>query len=831
MKRDSGFLLRASVVCVTLALLGACQSLPTRQTHMPDTPTPMKASQIFGQYQNTKESTAQARLVQAMAQHLAKERTVVTDYYTQETPSLPKDSLDTDADPLWITIAKVREYTGEQPEEDNHAFRRSGDYSDEEGLYLRYYDEVAGTTPTPDYEMTRLDGLAKGYELNAPVQRLRRQYRSCVKQASYQIDSLVKQNPAITTSHASIQKVSDELSACLTKAEQKSQKALAKLEGYQAQDVALVRQCASSYRQDLASALSPARTQKRYEGQAYDMYDSVYGHYAICNVAYTTSVRSEPNSYLDELTKTELDLTIKMRQCALTNQANKATRGDYANDPQAMEENFYQYFGCLDTAIEETYDGNEDSAVDVLRLGTTPKSMAEVEETYALLKEVVNEKEQETYGLKDEEMQGGERQGFLQSLFGTYFDMKKAELAKKDEDKKPSLLGIGGLYGAVASEFLTTLQRTPEQMTARNVYQYDNTHIRLLSHHNPTTRKSQAVLAMDFESPTASQSLKLPMQADFATGQVMLDMSGVLPIMMWALPPENVPMPEDFKGQVGLTVFKIPKELSELVPTDVIYDALQKGVVQGLSELNPNVFTAVDISDDPFAGRFGANKAVKATFDARQVGELVSLVSKQVIKDLSAYVENNPDVYAIKVDGNALTVAEELSQKTRQKHAKKIKQLVEQWALLDKGYVSADTGGILSAILGIAPINIYQSNYYYLNAKGELVGQMARSDIDNRVVSSKTQSISLTHYRYGSSDLSRHALAKSLIADEMDAFDGNLWLSEFAKAKTLKEEARQLRESYEETNDETDDEIDTSDDDGERESQSESAVDAQHSPQ
>lgn len=801
MKRNCGFLVRASVLGVALAMLSACQSIPTKKSDVSwHAYQPIKASEVFGQHQNTKEFTAQARLVRAMAEHLSKERIVSSEYYTQEVPSLLQESLDKDADPLWVTIAKVRDYQYEAPEEKNYAFRQMSDYSDEEGLYLRYYDEVAGTTPTPDYDLTRLDGLAKGYELNAPVQRLHKQYRSCVKRASYELDSLVKQNPAITINHASVKQVSEDLSACLLKADTKGKKSLAKLTGYQAQDVEYLRHCVSGYRQDLMSVLSPNRTQKRYEGEAYDLYDTVYGHYAVCNMGYVASFHSEPNWYLNEATKTELELSTQIRQCALTTNQNKAQKGDYATTPEAMAQNFYGYFSCLDGAIEAVYNGDDGenvSAVDVLRSPSVPTSMADVETKYALLKEVVEEKEQEIYSTDEEEQ--GEYRGFLQSMFGTYFDMKKAELANKDEDKKPSLVGIGGLYGAVASEFLTTMKRTPEQMTARNVYQYDNTRIQVLSHHNPKTYISQAVLAMDFESPTASQSLKLPMQANFATGQVLVDTSAILPMMMWVLPPEHVPMPDEFQGQVGLMAFRIPEELTDIVPSDVIYHALQKGVVQGLSELNANIFTAVDISDDPFAKRFGATQAVKATFDATQVGELVSLVSKQVIKDLSAYVENNPDIYNGKVDSSSLSVAEELAQKSRQKHAKKIKELVEQWALLDKGYVSADVGGILGAILGVAPINIYQSNYYYLNAKGELVGQMARADIDSRVVGAKTQSIALTHYGYEPSELARHHLAPSLLAEDKGAFDGNAWLSEFSKVKTLQEQARLLRESYEET--------------------------------
>lgn len=807
MRLSSRFLLRTSAVCVALGLLSACQSVSFEdkkgRASLVQTLKP-QASEMFGRYQHTTESTAQARLVQAIAEHLSKERVVVSDYYTQEVPNLMAGSLDEGADPLWVTISKMRERSHTGQEEVSHAYRQIGDYSDEEGLYLRYYDEVAGTTPSEKYEVSRLDGLTQAYRLNAPVQRLNKGYRRCVKRASYELDDLIKKNPAITTAHSGVQHISDTLSACLYEVDKKVEKerAFGELGAYQQQDVAYLRQCVSGYQKDLASVLSPTRTQKRYDGKAYDSYDSVYGHYAVCAVGYTMAYRSEPDWYLnqDEVTKTQLDLMREVRQCALTTNQNKETliaNGDtYATKPQALEENFYQHFACLDGAIDKVYTDNENSAIDVLR-SSAPNSMAEVSEKYQLLKEVVAEKEQETYGWEEEDR---EYQGFLSSMFDEYFKMKKAELTQKDKEEsdKPALLGIGGLYGAVASEFLTTMQRTPEQMTARNLYQYDNTYVQILSHHNPSTRYSQAVLAMDFELPTATQSFKLPMQANFATGEVLVDMSATLPIMMWLLPPEHMPTPDDFEGKVGVTAFKIPKELNELVPSDVIYDALQKGIVQALSELNPNVFTAVDISDDPFAKDFGATRAVKVTFDARQVGVFVSLVSKQLIKELSAYVENNPDIYNKKADGASLTVAEELAQKSRQKHAKKIKELIEQWALLDKGYVSADAGGILSVILGIAPINVYQSNYYYLNAKGELVGQMARADIDSRVVGAKTKSLSVSRYSYQSADFDKHALADSLGISANKAFDGNAWLASFAKAKTLRVQARLARESYEE---------------------------------
>lgn len=806
MRFTSRFLLRASVVGVALGL-SACQTLPNPLAKT-SAPSPLahnqkiKASEMFVRYHSTQDATAQARLVSALASHLAKERVVVSDYYSQEVPSLIEGSLDAGADPLWVTIAKLRDKNHSSDDEKSNAYRQTDEYSDGEGLYLRYYDEVAGTKPADDYDVDRLDGLAQAYRLNSPVQRLHKGYKRCVKRASYALDALVQKNPAISTSHASVQKVSNELSACLTDVDKKVEKerAFGELGAYQTADVAYVRQCASSYQQDLLSALSPTRSQKRYEGAAYDTYESVYGHYAVCGVGYTMAYRSEPEWYLnqDEVTKTQLDLMSEVRQCALTTLSQKEqllTNGDYATNGQALETNFYQHFACLDGAIGKVYDGDEPSASDILRTSVAPKSMADVESTYELLKDVVAEKEQETYGTEEE---SGEYKGFLSSMFDDYFKMKKAELAKKDKDepKKPSLLGIGGLYGAVASEFLTTLKRTPEQMTARNLYQYDNTHIQVLSHHNPSSHFAKGVLAMDFESPTASQSFKIPMQINFATGEALVDVSATLPLMMWALPPEHVPSPSDFDGKVGVTAFKIPDELSGLVPTEVIYQALQKGLVQALAELNPNVFTAVDIHNDPFAREFGATTAIKTHFDAKQVGELVSLVSKQLVADLTAYVENNPSLYDDKAVINAPTVAEELKQKTRQVHAKKIKKLVEQWSLLDKGYMSADVGGILSVISGIAPINVYQSNYYYLNAKGELVGQVARSDIDNRVVGAKTESLALTRYAYGAAALSKHALADSLEMSADKAFDGNQWLGEFAKAKKLKAEAELARESY-----------------------------------
>lgn len=779
--RPSKFALKLGVVLMGVVLMSACQSSPKPAQAHGSVTHPTKASDVFARYQQGSDATAKDRLVAAIKAHLGKERVSVSEYYYQEHPRFAKDSLNVGADPVWISIMKTEDYEVPSPESQDGAYRESVDYLDGDGLYLRYYDEVWGSLPSDDYALSRLDGLSQSsQDVSYAVGGLRSRYRSCVLSASYKLDEQVRQNPAITTDHHDVAATLDELTRCTTKAEQSLQALLDKSNPYQAQDIRHLGQCVSAYQTNIRDALSRGRTLVRYEGEDYDKYDSVYGQYALCNLVYETAYRSDPAYYLEmQSSQAQLDQLVSVRRCANANRERLAlvvSAGDtYKTAPKVYETSFYQYFECL----SETTDDLPSQEVT---------SMAQVKEIYAQYLQSMNDDDDEYESDGDDENM--ESHGLLEFLFGDYFKMKQAELSGELHTPK---LGISGIYGMVASEWLEVLKKTPEQMLAKNLYQYDNTKVTVLSHHNPNAYQSQGVVSLDFDSPTASQSLRLPVRADFLTGKVVADLSPMLPIGA-LLFPEATPLPEDFEGQVGAVSFYVPKELTELVPPKLIYQSLERGVGQAFSELNAGMFTAVDITGDDFAQTLGATQVVKLTLTPAQFGEFVSLVSKQLIKDLTAHVQTHPELF-LASDIADVSVAEELAQKAQNERAAAIKDAIEKWALLDKGHTSSDVGGLVAAIIGIAPIDFYQANYYYLDRQGRLVGRVMKGEMGNRIES--THVMALTRYDDDLQTFYSHPLATSLGFDSQKVLDGNAWFAALFDGQAQKSQAELLRESYE----------------------------------
>ncbi|MDO4427600.1 MAG: hypothetical protein Q4B88_05665 [Moraxella sp.] len=781
--------LKAGVLMLSAAILSACQS--TAPALSGDTP---KAGQMFQAF-SAQEASPQQKLVAALNAHLKKERTAVSSVYYQEVPMLAEDSLNAGADPLAVTLIKMQDTSSDEYEEDSSVFRHNSDYLEngEELPYLRYYDEMDGTTPMADYHLNRLEGLdSVMQERDVKVHDLAEEYSACVQALSYAADGLVKKNPAVTVNDGDFQSDLQRFDGCVTKLNERADELLKDSVGYQVLDIHWVQGCASHYRENLTQALARGRHITRYEGADYDAYDSVYGNYALCHAAFEAGYKSDPGYYLGDFSKTRLEMIRHTRLCAVN--AHERTKSfvangqTYATDPKAFEENFYRYFSCLDDALGQVYR-NSETGNDVLRSNDAPTSMAEAQSRYELHVKLVADEEETLYAKRDDESR-------WTSGLERYFKMKESELAKedKDEPETPRLRGVSGIYGAMASEVLDMVKRTPEQMRAKNVYEYDNSVIRFISHHHPTEAKMTAVMAFDFESPTAKQSYRVPFLADFGKGEVTADLSMLLPVGAF-FSPKQTPLPEEFGGQVGMTQFKLPAELSGIIPTKLIYQSVQTGYGRAMAELNPLLFTYHSVSDDAFAKSVGASTAVRLQLSPNVAGEVLSLVSKQLVRDLSAYVDDNPHLYDLKPE-ETLGVAEELAFKKRQERASAIKEAIRKWALLDKGYMSGDMGGAMSLVFGLSPLGLSQVSYYYFDSKGTLVGQRVRADVDNRMQNSRTQTLVTTSYRQ--QDFLSHPLAQTLNFSEA-AFDGNAWLQDVREDRRLERDARYARYAYNET--------------------------------
>ncbi len=797
------FALNRLSVLMGVVFLTACQST-TSQTQTPhqslSTPNAPNAQAVFEKHAKSTDATAKERLIKALQTYLNSERTSVSRYYYQESPLVgDENSLDADADSLWVSIGKVRDYvyTGASEDYQSHAYLDNSEFlKEEDKLYLRYYDEVANTTPSSDYTLTRLDGMEKAVQSrDGQIWRYAQKYNGCVKSASYDMDALIGENPAISNTHQDVKAVYAELDGCLAKADKTLDSDIQSIAtAYQLYDLKTIRQCASSYKEHLSDALANNRAIKRYEGQDYDAYDSVYGNYALCHVVFVSSYRSDPVAYMNgEATKTELDMLTYTRQCAISNKISLAELKEmgktYATDPKDYENSFYEYFSCLNLAVDMAYNEGEGAPVDILR-EAKPTTMADARRAYKLHTEVVATKESERYGNEEGE---SEYKGFLASMFDDYFKMKKAELNKDEEkDQEDKQTGIGGIYGAMIDNSLKSFQKTPEQMQATNAYAYNNTSITILSHHVPSKYTYQGVLALEFDAPTASQSLHVPLMVDFKQEKIVLDTSALLPIGAM-LAPEHTPMPSEFTGQVGVVQFDMPKQLKGIIPMSVVYDSISKGYLHSLSQFNTTIFSEVSVANDEFARSIGASRAIKVQLNSKQIGEMLALISKQLSKDLSHYVDTHPEVYSPKSD-ELLDVASEIAHKKRSEKAKEIKDFIEKWTLLNKGYLASDAGGIFQAIEGILPISLHQANYFYLDNQGNIVGQMLKTDSDSVMLQSRTQAIvQISHKR---ADFDKYPLAKGLISTNAIAFDGNAWAKVIKEELDIKKDAKELRQSY-----------------------------------
>lgn len=634
---------------------------------------------------------------------------------------------------------------------------------------------------------------------DAAVYQLNKGYQACVQSFSYEIDGLVDSNPAITSDDKAVKSALAVLDDCTKEQDIVANRLRSKeISAYHRQDMAMGHICASNYRRSLVDALSPKRTQKRYDKKdgSYDAYDSVYAQYSICHSVFMNSYRSDPVVYINNGdSKLRLDGLRAARACGIEftdgvaelYQA-KMTYRTHAKEHQGL---VYAHMDCLMDTAQELFneDGEYTYAIDGYN---TPTNQAELAQSLKLYQEITSR--ERNIVLEGEEEKAS---GRLSKFFDRYFSLKKEELQQSSEqtdDKTPSLDGLGvGVYGKMADELMKNLVQTPQQIAAKNHYAYNNTKVTIISKHNPKDYRSDVVMSLDFESPTAVQSVQLPFSQDYKSAKLAIDAEALLPIMA-TLAPEQTPLAKEFQGEVGIINFAMPKELQSLIPMSLVYDSVINGFVGGLGSLHDSNFGVADIRQDSFAKKQGANSAIKVTLNSQQSGELLAYISKQVIKDLSDYVEKNPKLYE-PVATETLGVSESFAVKKTNEQKQKIKNAIEKWALLDKGFVSSDVGGLFQVIEGILPISYYQTNYYYFDNQGALVGQLVRQDIDDHFGKMRTKSVAMTSFK--ARDFNAHHLAKKVNAlSDNFSFDGNAWLSEQKKTSTLKKEAQALRDGY-----------------------------------
>ncbi|MGP9543834.1 hypothetical protein ACT3QR_02350 [Psychrobacter sp. AOP7-B1-25] len=329
----------------------------------------------------------------------------------------------------------------------------------------------------------------------------------------------------------------------------------------------------------------------------------------------------------------------------------------------------------------------------------------------------------------------------------------------------------------MVSNILDMFHRTPEQIAAKNAYQYEHLTFNSVSQYRPKQRQIQSVYSYDYATPTISSSIQIPLAFDFNNSNVVVDPSAIMPIVAFVYP-ENTPLPSQMASHT--VSFGLPDSITAQLPPAVLYDAVINAIQSSMAELAPEHFSAVDISGDAFAKEVGATRAVKVYFGSQQSGEMIGKTLKYVTKSLQEYVDANPEKYP---DGAAL------------------KKALAKVQLYNKGYQSADVGSLLQLIEAIGPISFNQINYYYLDSSDRLLAKQQRANIGGDLMGSTTTV--LNQVRYDKASFNHNTLTplltESFGPDATPPIDGNAWIATQRAQKDRLQTARYARYDYQDS--------------------------------
>ena len=371
------------------------------------------------------------------------------------------------------------------------------------------------------------------------------------------------------------------------------------------------------------------------------------------------------------------------------------------------------------------------------------------------------------------------------SMIEQYEAIQTAKQQPEDVEQGSQSATSTGVIGQMLSMF----HRTPEQIAASNVYQYQNLTFNSVSQYKPKQRQMQSVYSYDYVTPTISSSIQIPLAFDFNHSTVTVDPSAILPIVA-LVNPENTPLPNQMASHT--VSFGLPESITAQLPPAVLYDAAIAAIQSSMAELAPEHFSAVDIRSDAFAKEVGASRAVKVYFGSKQSGEMIGKTLKYMTKSLQDYVDANPQKYP---DGAMLKTA------------------LAKVQLYNKGYQSADVGSLLQLIEAIGPISFNQINYYYLDSADRLLGKQQRVNIGGDLMGSTTSV--MNQVRYDKSSFNKHVLTplltESFGANAKAAIDGNAWMTEQRQQKDRLQAARDARYDYSGSSDDYNDDDYSSD--------------------
>ncbi|WP_294035520.1 hypothetical protein [uncultured Moraxella sp.] len=794
-----GFVLKASCLMITAAMLGACANGTNH--HASAAPS---TQLLFSDNPNSASNQAKSSLVSAISEHLNSERYVLSTYHYRAMPINHTGSIDEDADYLWTTALKTYEHktTQDNANYKSDAYRTNETYADEGGElpYLRYDDEKAGIMPAD--VITREMGMGETYQIvDEEIEYNYESLRGCLGDLSNQLDEVILEKPTATSNDKAIKGIIKNIDGCVSTSKKSLDDIKIRAIGYQKQDIAEIQQCAINFSTDIKHILSPSRQYKSLSDEKYHLYDTVWTNYWACNQSYYYSIDVEPFNYIMHgESEDKLNAYANLRQCSAKHRdliaTLKAQNRTYLNDAEAHAQTLYDTSYCFATGV---YDG----------LGRTPDS--------PIVKPTTPDEIDTLYMQYAEELHYDDFE-MPKSRFGTWFDAyKQMKTAGKSDASADSAIalpdlpiptsGMGGLYTNMMSSMLDYMKKSPEQLNAKNLYQYNNTVMTAISHHKPNERKLDTLFALDFHSATADQSVQLPMSMDFDRQDVTADVSAALPLMA-LVSPKHAPLPADMPN--GLVKFYLPSELQGVLPLPVIYDALNRAFLLSVSELDGERFTPMAMTHDVYAKQIGASQVIKLNLSSKDMGKMFGIVSKQLANDLKAYIDAHPELYQAKADADSADTgdtADALPSTTKSDQssddqndkldAAKLKQAVDDWVLINQGYHTSDVGSLFALFESILPIGMDSSLYYYLDGHGKLIGLQSLQTMDDQMQNLRLQTVGQTRY---STKMIDHAYSKQFtqsFAQAGGAVDGNAWLAKIREENTLKSLAQDARDQYE----------------------------------
>lgn len=829
MSTTKKFPLKLSVLMigtVLTAMLSACQSAKPStqaQTAIAETVIPATASVRFENSGQSPATLAKGQLLQALNEHLAKERYTLTEMYSQSVPLYNKDSKETTTQSFWSSVMKVSEYKRNQSSSryaTSDAYRSMDDYLYEsmsvvqsdvpdavpmtaaeeaaaaaevgaaaiakESLgelpYLRYDDEMAGRTPKT---ISRQEAMSdEDYQsVQSSITDLEYEVRSCVSSAALDLDTAVSRNSSVDSNDAEVKTTLKTLDSCKKSADKTAATLQKKARGYQLDEIKQAQSCLGKYQQGIKEIMNPNRTPKELSGDAHDAYDSVWQNFRMCQNYGDINRTLSPLEYVSkEHSQTLLDNTSAIKTCLLTAQAEqdalRKAGKTYLHHAEAYQESHDHYVMCALNVLDadndldtEDYDSLSDAR-------------------YRVANYVQYQSDEGNY---DDYYKYRGASGWLKAYREMQANNGKGDIADA-ADPESSPMGRFGFFGSMVSAFLDHAKKTPEQLQASNLYQYNHTKFTSLSHHNPQTGQVNLLWSLDFESPTARQSAKVPVQMDFEKGVVRTDVSALLPIFA-IVDPENAPLPDEVND--GRVLFKLPDELAQKIPSRVIYNAISQGIVAGFKELPSERFTPVAMEHDRFAKEVGATNVIKLDLGAKELGSLTAHIAKAVAADLKRYVDDNPQLYPD-------TIAEKSDKyngiKKGDNQADKVKRLIDDFATLSTTYRSRDIGGLAQMLEGIIPFELDNVMYAYLDKDGKLIASQNVSSINDDLRDVQLQNVTQSYY--GQDKVKGHTLAAEFTTFGDQSFmDGGQWIKDKWDEQKFLRDARYARYDYEYSSD------------------------------